>query len=151
MPDIASALKAEISRIARKEVRAETQALRKAVTAYRVEIVALKRRAGEFDQQLRRLGKATVPAKTSSTEDEPSGKMRFSSKGFATTRARLGLSAEECGQLVGASGQSVYNWEKGEARPRQKHLAAIAAFRKMGKKEARARLAEFAGSDSATG
>ena len=35
MPNIASVLKDEISRVARKEVRAETQALKSAVSAYR--------------------------------------------------------------------------------------------------------------------
>jgi DNA-binding transcriptional regulator YiaG len=42
--------------------------------------------------------------------------------------------------LVGASGQSIYNWEAGKARPRSAHLAAIAALKSYGKKEAMARL-----------
>jgi hypothetical protein len=45
MPNIASLLKAEISRVARKEIRAEITALRKAATTHRSEIAALKRRA----------------------------------------------------------------------------------------------------------
>src|SRR5436190_2968396 len=39
---------------------------------------------------------------------------------------RARLSAAECALLLGASGQSVYNWEQGKARPQAKHLAAIA-------------------------
>jgi len=37
---------------------------------------------------------------------------------------------------VGASGQSIYNWEAGKARPRAQHLSALAALRTLGKKEA---------------
>ncbi len=59
-------------------------------------------------------------------------------------RARLGLSAAEFGRLIGASGQSVYNWETGKAVPRASQRAALAAIRGMGKREAGKRLAEMA-------
>ena len=142
MPNIASLLKEEISRVARKEVRAETQGLKKAVAQYRSEIAALKRQGKELEQQLRQVRKAAgrggaAPAMS----DEPEKKLRFRAKGFAEQRRRLGLSAAACGLLVGASGQSVYKWEQGKARPRASHLQAIAALRTMGKKEANARLA----------
>jgi DNA-binding transcriptional regulator YiaG len=39
------------------------------------------------------------------------------------------------GALLGVTGQSVYKWEKGTARPRASQLKAIAAVRKMGKKQ----------------
>ena len=64
---------------------------------------------------------------------------RFSAKGLASHRKRLGLSAHDCGLLLGASGQSVYKWEEGEVRPRAKHMPAIACAAPMGKKEADAR------------
>ncbi|HVQ02747.1 MAG TPA: hypothetical protein VMT14_04465, partial [Burkholderiaceae bacterium] len=57
MPNIASLLKSEIARVARKEVRGETVHLKRAVNAYRSEIAALKRRAQALEQQLRRLSK----------------------------------------------------------------------------------------------
>ena len=44
MANIASLLKTEISRVARKEVRADTVDLKKALGVYRAEIAALKRR-----------------------------------------------------------------------------------------------------------
>ena len=52
------------------------------------------------------------------------------------------LVAIACGVLLGASGQSVYKWEDGKARPRAKHLPAIAALRTLGKKQAAAILAQ---------
>ncbi|MCW5659093.1 MAG: hypothetical protein KIT60_15435 [Burkholderiaceae bacterium] len=145
MPNIASVLKTEIARVARKEVRGETVPLKKAVSAYRSEIARLKRRAQALEQQLRRLSKSSARAAPVSNghdqaDDQP---FRFSAKGLASHRKRLGLSAHDCGLLLGASGQSVYKWEEGDVRPRAKHMPAIAALRNMGKKEAAARLAEL--------
>ena len=142
MPNIASILKDEISRVARKEVRSETAGLKKAVSAYRAEIAALKRRAQALEQELRRLSKAgTKAAPAAATEEASQQALRFSAKGLASQRQRLGLSADDCGRLVGASGQSIYNWEAGTVRPRAKHLPAIAALRQLGKKDAAAHLA----------
>jgi DNA-binding XRE family transcriptional regulator len=143
MPNIQSLLKSEIARVARKEIRGETAHLKKAVSGYRSEIAALKRRAQALEQQLRRIGKrggrAAAPV-AEAAEDESGQPFRFSAKGLASHRKRLGLSAHDCGLLVGASGQSIYKWEDGKARPRAKNMPAIAALRLMGKKEANARL-----------
>jgi DNA-binding transcriptional regulator YiaG len=143
MANIASLLKAEISRVARKEVRAETASLKKSVSTYRSEIAALKRRAQALELELRRLSKAQAKAVPAEVQAQPTQKLRFTAKGLTSQRRRLGLSALDIGLLVGASGQSIYNWEEGKARPRAKHLPALAALRTMGKKEAAARLASL--------
>jgi DNA-binding transcriptional regulator YiaG len=143
MPNIASVLKSEISRVARKEVRGETTALKKSVGAYRGEIAALKRRTQALEEAVRRLSKANATVAPVAPDETPSRTIRFTAKGFAAQRKRLELSAHDCGLLVGASGQSVYNWEDGTTQPRPKLLPAIAALRSMGKKEAAARLAEL--------
>ena len=140
MPNVASVLKNEMARVARKEVRGETVPLKKAVSAYRSEIAALKRRAESLEQALKRLSKVHMPApKTDAVVDEP-GKFRFSAKSLASQRRRLGLSSVQCGLLLGASDQSVHNWEHGKTRPLARHLPAIAALRGMSKKDAAARL-----------
>ena len=141
MPNIATLLKSEISRVARKELRSETLSLKKATRTYRSEIAALKRRMQELEHQLRRLSRHSVkapPVENKSAIDEG---LRFSAKGLISQRKRLGLSAAQCGLLVGASAQSIYNWEVGKVRPRAKHLAAIASLRALGKREVTARLA----------
>jgi DNA-binding transcriptional regulator YiaG len=144
MPNIASILKAEIARVARKEVRAGTEPLKKATGAYRSEIAALKRRCQSLEQQLRSVSRSPARAQASAAADDESGAgRRFSAKGLASHRKRLGLSAHDFGLLVGASGQSIYKWEEGSARPRAKNIEAIAKVRTMGKREANARLAEM--------
>ena len=135
MPNLASILKSEIIRVARKEIRAEIEGLKKSANTYRTEIAALKRRTQALEQALRQFQK-TSP-KSAPVKAEESGKaLRFSAKTLASQRKRLGLSAEACGVLLGASGQSVYNWEAGETQPRDKHLAAIAALRTLSKPQA---------------
>ena len=144
MPNIASLLKSEISRVARKEVRVETQGLKKSAATYRAEIASLKRRLQSLEQEMKRQNKAGAKvAVAANAADEEATSFRFSAKSLISQRRRLGLSAADCGLLVGASGLSIYKWEGGQARPRAKFLAAIAALRSMGKKEAAAKLEQL--------
>ncbi len=136
MPNIAAILKSEISRVARKEVRSETLTLKQAVGIYRTEIAALKRRTQALEQQLRRLSKVREKPLSPQATEESSRPARFSAKGLASQRRRLGLSARDCGLLLGASAQSIYNWEDGKTRPLARHLPAIAALRTLGKQAA---------------
>jgi DNA-binding transcriptional regulator YiaG len=146
MANLASMLKVEIARVARRELRSELQGLKKANATYRGEIAQLKRRAAALEQQVKRLGKSgarNAPA-TARDDDDDDQKLRFSAKGLASQRKRLGLSAEAFGALIGASGQSVYKWESGKIRPRARLLPKIAELRGMGKREAAARLQALA-------
>ena len=140
MPNVASILKSEISRVARKEIRSETVPLKKAVSAYRAEIAALKRRAQTLEQALKRLSKVHMAAPRREAVVEDAGKLRFSAKSLASQRRRLGLSSVQCALLLGASDQSVHNWEHEKTRPLARHLPAIAALRGMSKADATARL-----------
>ena len=135
MPNIATALKEEITRLARKEIRAQTETLRKASTQYRRDIAELKRQVGELQHKAAFLEKQVPKDLPAPPEDVEN--MRFTAKGLHSHRQRLGLSAADCARLIGVSGQTIYNWESGQSRPRQEQLARIAALRHMGKREAR--------------
>ncbi len=149
MPNIASVFKSEITRLARKEVREEGDGLKKAIASQRTEIASLKRRVQALEGLVKRLTKAQsavaaqsrTPAKSESAE--PREALRFRAQGMAANRKRLGLSASNFALLVGTTGQSIYAWESGKAKPRGKALAAIAALRGLGKREAAARLASL--------
>lgn len=143
MPNIAAVLKDEIARIARKEVRAQTGDFKKTSAQYRSTIAALRRRVDELERQLKRVGKGAArgtPAPAGDEEDSGGTPRRFSATRLAAQRRKLGLSAADFATLLGVSGQSVYKWEHGEARPRARQLEAIAALRGIGKREAAARL-----------
>lgn len=142
MPNIATVLKDEISRLARKEIKGETARLQKAVSSYRSEIAALKRRVADLERQAKRDPKKASAISLDAAESNEN--LRFRAQGFASNRQRLGLSAAEIGRLLGVSALSVYKWEGGKAKPRRGNLPAIATLRGMGKKEAAARLEELA-------
>jgi DNA-binding transcriptional regulator YiaG len=144
MPNIASVLKIEITRLARKEARAATQTLKSTVLANRAEIAALKRRADNLERELKQVRKSTTQVPRRPVANETQDKQfRFSAKRLASHRRRLGLSANDLGLLLSTSGQSIYNWEAGTTRPRANHFAGIAAIRRMTKKDAAALLASL--------
>lgn len=144
MPNIATVLKEEIARVARKETRADTQQLKKASAHYRSDIAALKRRIAALEQLVGRLGKIAAKTAPIAKADQPAGAFRFSAKGLQTQRKRLGLSASEAALLLGVSDQSVYKWENGKTRPRASQFASIATLRSLGKADAIAQLAALA-------
>ncbi|HJV49333.1 MAG TPA: helix-turn-helix transcriptional regulator [Geothrix sp.] len=141
MPNIASVMKEEILRLARKEVRSETEGLKKASAQYRSDIAALKRRIVSLEKQLSHVEKKGAAKAAAPAEGEAGPRIRFSAKGLATQRQRFGFSAAEMGALVGVSAQTIYNWEAGKSRPRAQQLAALGALRSMGKRQAKAQLA----------
>lgn len=145
MPNLATALKEEIGRLARKESRTGMDALKKSSALQRREIAALKRRLQTLEGQLRRLAKVDGRSVAQTAEGGEESSMRWRPDGFKKHRARLGLSAADMGRLLGCNGQSVYKWEEGKARPRAAQLARIAEVRKLGKREAWARLEAPAG------
>ncbi len=140
MTQFAAQLKNEMSRIAKKELRAETVSVKKANAEYRAEIAELKRRVSSLEAALKRLAKAQPKVDKVSADAEETGALRFRADGFASLRQKLGLSGLEMAQLLGVSNQSVYHWESGKSRPRAAQLAAIAGVRKLGKKQVALRL-----------
>ncbi|WP_341887064.1 helix-turn-helix transcriptional regulator [Variovorax sp. YR752] len=144
MPDITSILKAEISRVARKEVRAEIETLKKASTSHRSAIADLRRQISALEKELRRVSKGTTRQAAAATPDDADGsdtKRRFSATRLAGHRAKLGLSAASYGALVGVSGQTIYHWEQGKARPRAAQLESLATVRSLGARDIAERLA----------
>lgn len=145
MANIASVLKEEITRIVRKEVRRETEALQARGVALRKELAGLKRQLAALEKQQRAPAvKASRSGVAPAAPDAPPSR-RFSAARLAAQRKRLGLSAEAFGQLLGVSNQSVYKWEAGKARPRAAQLEAIAGVRGLSKRQAADKLAALQG------
>lgn len=141
MPNLNALLKSEITRLARKEVRGEVVALRKASAGFRRDIAALKRQMSDLQRLVSSMNRSSGRARPAESE-EPT-KARFSAKGLKTHRAKLGLSAGDYGRLAGVSAQSIYNYEAGKASPRTSQIAALAGVRALGKREAMTRLSSM--------
>ena len=141
MSNFASALKAEISRLAKKETRGQVAPLRKSVTMHRREIAALKREIATLRKQLARSARSTGGrAAPVSAQAEEGQNLRFQVRGLISERKRLGLSQKDFGRLVGVSGQTILSWEQRKSSPRRSQVASIAAIRGIGKREAAKRL-----------
>lgn len=147
MPNLATAFKEEISRLARKELKSEIEALRKTSAHYRSEIAALKRAIDTLEKKLKGVAKQTKKVAVPE-EIADASKLRFRADGFKAKREALGLSAEAAGKFFDVSGQTIYLWETKRTAPRAKHMPAIAAFRKLGKKQAAKILESFAESQT---
>lgn len=142
MPNLSSVLKSEITRLARKEIKSAVEPIRRANSEHRRQIAELKRQIASLQRDLRSAPEGLK--RDSQVAREPRTSTRFAPKGVKSLRARLGLSAADFGLLVGASGQSVYNWEAGKSVPRDAQQAALAAVRGIGKRAAARRLEDLA-------
>lgn len=144
MPNLANAIKEEIRRLAKKEVKGQVSALKSASSQYRSDIAALKRENKDLKRKLGQLEKAlnngAAQSQSEATGDDDSPEVRFSSKWVENHRAKLELSRADYGKLVGVSSVTIYHWEKGNSRPRAKQLAAWGAIKKLRKREAREKL-----------
>jgi len=152
MANLASMLKEEIQRLARKEVRKETQGLQQAVSRYRSDIAALKRENAELARKLaflekqekKRLESSTAPRARATTAtaapEEGEATARFSPNWLKKHREKLGFSAAQYAALIDVSPLSIYNWESGKSTPRAAQRDALAAVRGIGKREALKRL-----------
>jgi DNA-binding transcriptional regulator YiaG len=145
MTTLAIALKDEIRRLARKEIKAQTAKHSRAVVQYRREIAKLKRQQREHEKKIAFLegqsrkihGLPTEPVKQN-------GETRFSARSVKAQRQRSGLSAAAYAKLVGVSSLTIYNWEHNKSRPRKEQFASLIAMRGLGKREAQAKLALLA-------
>lgn len=138
MSSLINSLKSEIARVARKELKDELLALRKATTTHRSEIAALKREVKSLASALKTTTKASRAAnKIAAATDEPAATpgIRFSAERLAALRAKLGVTQAQMAALLGVSYLSVHKWEAGAAKPRAAQLQKIASVMKMGKRE----------------
>ena len=141
MTNIASVFKAEITRVARKEVRAEIESLKKASTLHRSAIAQLRRQVSGLEKRLKQAQRQAVSASRVEevvTADVP---RRFSATRLAAHRAKVGLSAAAYGKLIGMSGATIYLWEQEKARPNAEQLQKLAVVRALGRRALREKVA----------
>ncbi|MCE9554768.1 MAG: helix-turn-helix domain-containing protein [Planctomycetes bacterium] len=137
MSNLIAALKHEVTRLARKEIRAQVGGVKQAVTQHRREIARLKRELKAHQKKIAFLeGRERTRLGQPAVNQEDIDGSRFSAKSVRAQRKRLKLSAGEFGKLLGVSGQTIYLWEQGKTRPRQAQFTSLVAVRKLGRREA---------------
>ena len=144
MGNLGGALREEIGRLSRREIRKATESTKRATNQHRRSIAALKSQVPQLERQVAALVRDIARLQPAATAEGGNGtgtpKLRFSPKGLSAHRARLGLSAGDFGKLIGVSARSVYNWELGHSVPRSSQLAKLGTLRAIGKREAARRL-----------
>ena len=144
MPNLATVLKAEISRVARKELRPVLDAVKKTAAAQRAEIAGLRKLVHELERQLKVQARESrsqqIPKPRAAERVADASGLRFRAAGMATNRERLGLSARDFGLLIGATAQAVNAFESGKSKPEGTQLAAIVDLRGAGKLDVQVRL-----------
>ena len=147
MPNVITVLKAEISRIARREAKQAVAPFRKPATSARRTFADLKRRMAALEKEGRRLGSLLAKIPQPEPQKAPArGKGWISGRGVRSLRRKIGLSQDAFAKLVGVSSNAVYQWESkpGMLRLRDNTRASVLAARQLGAREAKARLAEMA-------
>ena len=118
MPNIATILKDEIRRLAKREIKVATGTTKQAVAQYRRDIARLKRLLHSQQKEIAFLkGQEKKRLGLRPTAEEPLEGVRFSARSVKAQRTRLKLSAADFGKLVGVSGLTIYHWESFDLRP----------------------------------
>lgn len=143
MPNIAVVFKEEILRLARKEVKAEAEALRKTLTQQRKAMADLRSEVDQLNRSIKQLqiqgAASSVPLRNVRSDDAPAVddsddgmvRRRFSPSRLAAHRAKLGLSAAQYGRLAGFSAQKINAWEQGSSRPDASQLSSLVKLRSL--------------------
>ncbi len=149
MSNLQSVFRQEIQRLARREVRSELEATKRAVAQHRREIADLKREDTALERTVSYLqSRETKRLKAGPSKAEPPKGTRFSVRSLQAQRRRSGLSQEDYASLVGVSSSTIYNWESGSTKPSGKHLATLVSLRGIGKREAKERMKLLEGHNS---
>jgi DNA-binding transcriptional regulator YiaG len=147
MPDVASVLKAEISRLARREIRKATNPLKSQVRDLREKVARQKKQITVLEKDLSQWAKKETAEATISPQEveEQLKPARISSSSVKRCRRRLKLSQRQMGQLLGVSMMTVARWEQGKVSPRGRNKVAFLELRGMGIRQVKKRLEEMEG------
>jgi cell division septum initiation protein DivIVA len=140
MSNVLKELKAEITRLARKEIAQELAGVKKINASQRGHIAELRRQIGALQKEVAGLKKAVpAPRKAVLEPKAPAGRFWITGKGVKALRKRLGLTQSQFGKLADVSHPTVVNWEGASGKLELRRKATVArlqAIRGMGKKQA---------------
>ena len=147
MPNLATLLKEEISKIVRKEVQDQVRELKQTVREQRDALARLEKQSGPAKTKAAVKSAAKKPAAKKPAAKKPAAKvskapaedkrkqMRISPNTIKKHRKRLKLSQAELGELLNVSTNTVLRWEAGTSKPRSKHLSGLAQLRSISMRE----------------
>jgi DNA-binding transcriptional regulator YiaG len=143
MGKVESTIKAEIMRLAKREVRGSFFPLRREVYSLKLKLSALIKSFVVMERQakevLQEQAKKKLELQASPEEVKVS---RLTPQRIRLLRNKIGISQKDLGTLLDVSIGAVGMWEKGKFAPSSKKKAALIALRKLGKRDVKKLLAE---------
>lgn len=134
MGKIEETLKAEISRLAKKEAKAIVRSLKQQVTDLKKEVAGLKKADAAQEKELkeatRKLDALYTPeVLLTKVGTAPLDKIRLSPGLIKKLRKKLKITQADLARLAGVSPITIGNWETGKAEPKPEYKAKIVALR----------------------
>lgn len=146
MANVAEVLKAEISRIGRKEAKSAVDPISKSNIALKKVVADLRGRVTALEKENKRLlaGVKREKVETPPKRAAEVTKARITSKSIRSLRTRLDVSQAGFAKLIGVTSHAVYLWEnkEGPLKLRDKTKAALLSIRGLGAREAKERLGQ---------
>jgi len=143
MANYQTSFRQEVRRIARKEIRSELKSTKQAVSRYRSEIAALKRKHKELERLIKALqSREEKKSRADSADVEQPKRRRYSVGSLKSQRKKSGLSQADYAKLVGVSAATILNWEGGKTKPDDERFQKLVSLRGISKKEAQKRISE---------
>ena len=144
MAKIEGVIKAEIMRLAKREVRAVFRPLRREVWQMSTKLSGLSKGIASLNRMAKELHlEEKAKPKLEATPEEVKIS-RLTPERISRLRKKLGISQRELGILTGATIGAVLSWEKGKFKPKGEKKTALVALRKLKKREVKKLLAEKA-------
>ena len=131
MSTVMKELKAEISRLARREVRKALMPLKRVSAARRGQLAGLRRQVAALEKELKVVRKVADAAKAAPEPAGPQERFWITGKGTRSLRKRLGLTQARLGRLAGVSTQTVVNWEGTAGKISIRRKTTIAKLREI--------------------
>ncbi len=143
MANVMKALKEEIARISRSEIKAALAPIKSVNASQRKYIADLRRQVADLEKENKQVIRQLEKLGVSVPQPEPKedlGRVWITAAGVRSMRKRLRLSQKAFAELVGVSVPSVVNWEspknKGKLNIRRKAtLARLLEVKHMGLRE----------------
>jgi transcriptional regulator with XRE-family HTH domain len=140
IPSLAKSLRAEIRRLAAREVEKALKSLRrvqKQLRSLKTSSTKGRRSLARVEKRLANL-KAGRPA--AGMPGRPGRRVAVGGDDIRALRARLGMTRLQFAKLIDVSPGSVFGWEKGKTTPRGATVARLGEAKKLGVRAARARV-----------
>lgn len=145
MAKIEGVIKAEIMRLAKREVRSVFRPLKREVWQMSTKLSTLSKGMASLNRMAKELHLEEKAKPRLEATPEEVKISRLTPERISRLRKKLGISQRDLGILIGASTGAVLSWEKGKFRPMGEKKAALVALRKLKKREVKKLLAEKAG------